>query len=483
MSRYVYAILGLLLFFSGVAFCTAAKPLMTPEKMLIVDGKPSFVLGLYENPQDDAALLEAAKAGFNLVHASANKASLDRLQKFGVKAWINLGGNLNLSDNSKENRQRLLDMVNKYKDHPALLAWEGPDEALWISWCSPVIYMTDTEYPMLKKAIEEAGDDPELKKMLIKYEDLVRRGVWDRFEVKRAEIWQRLGKTPERPDTKLTSIEANARKLGEGLGRGIDLVHKADPDHVVWLNHAPRNSIKSLRFFGKKADMIGCDIYPVPEEHYQGHSDLESIRRSSVGAYTKRMRKASPNKAYAMVLQGFGWRDIMPELDTGSIDNGIGRRPNIHETRFMAFDAIVHGANAIMYFGTYYIEKDSQLWKNIMIVAREIRTLEPALVAPPVKPAPKVSIAESLGSVDGKGVFTTLRKVGRDYVLIVVNENTCGSPFTIKKLPAELNGRTLYLLGTDESLTVKRRAFSDGIRERNVNIYATSRRFEVVKDR
>ena len=461
----------------AISCCAAAKPLMTTEKMLIVDGKPRFVLGLYENPNDDAVLKEAARAGFNLVHVSPNQAELDRVQKFGMKAWINLGGNLNLSDNSKENRQKLLDMVNKFKDHPALLIWEGPDEALWNKWYLPITYIRATEKPEIKKAIKESGDDPELKKMFDRYDDLFRRGMWEEFEVKRTEIWQRLGKTPPRPDIKLTSIRADARESGKGFGRGIDLVHKADPDHVVWLNHAPRNSIKSLRFYGRKADMIGCDIYPVPEEHLMSHSDIDSIRRSAVGAYTDRMRKASPGKAYAMILQGFGWRDILDNLKDEP-NKGVGRRPKYEETRFMAFDAIIHGANAIIYWGTAHIEKDSKLWKDIMTVGRELRSLEPALVAPPVRPAPRVLINEVLGSVDGKGVLATLRKSGKDYVLIVVNDNTCGIPFTIKKLPSELNGKTLFRLGTDESFEVKGRSFSSGIRQFDAQVYSTSRRFE-----
>ncbi|MDX9974853.1 MAG: hypothetical protein RBU21_17835, partial [FCB group bacterium] len=69
----------------------AAEVSIADDRMLVVDGKRTFVLGLYENPKDDAALQAAAKAGFNLVQATADAASLDRLQANGLHAWINVG--------------------------------------------------------------------------------------------------------------------------------------------------------------------------------------------------------------------------------------------------------------------------------------------------------------------------------------------------------------------------------------------------------
>lgn len=477
MKRLATTILCLAAVLS-VAFA-ASGPLMNKERMLIVDGKPSFILGLYEDPADDAVLKEAADSGFNLIQVYPNEAALDRMQKFGLKAWINLGSYLDLSSDTEARKQKLTDIVGECKGHPALLIWEGPDEALWSVWYTPLNYMNKTEYPQLTQLVQDAGNIPELTKMLADYKDLMKRALWEDFDENRAELWSKLGKTPPNPEVKLADMQGKAREVGKGVSKGIDLVRKMDPDHVIWLNHAPRNSVKSLRFYGKKADMIGCDIYPVPDEHNPRHSDLSNIMRSSVGEYTLRMREASPDKACAMVLQGFGWRAFNPKLGPGQpIDKGEGRVPLYRETRFMAYDSIIHGANAIMYWGTAYIDKDSQLWKDIMATGRELRALEPALIAPSVNPSPRITVEEVQGSVDGKGVFITLRKVGRDYVLIVVNENSCGVPFTISRLPKEIEGKKLYRLGTDESVTVKDCSFSDGIIEYDAHVYSTSRRFE-----
>ncbi|MEN6493330.1 MAG: hypothetical protein ABFD16_03485, partial [Thermoguttaceae bacterium] len=68
-----------------------------------------------------------------------------------------------------------------------------------------------------------------------------------------------------------------------------------------------------------------------------------------------------------------------------------------------------------------------------------------------------------------------------DWVLVAVNESFCGLPFTVKGLPASLEGKTLYRLGSDESHTVRDRQFADGIASFDVHVYATSRRFEPPK--
>jgi hypothetical protein len=120
------------------------------------------------------------------------------------------------------------------------------------------------------------------------------------------------------------------------------------------------------------------------------------------------MREAAPGKAIWMVLQGFGWRD----LKEGSQDQDPtkGRRPNYHETRFMAYNAIVHGANAILYWGTHYIEKDSSLWQHLMRIARELRAIEPGILGEVPQSQPTATANETYGSIDGQGPRLMLRK-------------------------------------------------------------------------
>jgi hypothetical protein len=57
----------------------AAPVEIAADRMLLVNGQRTFVLGLYEHPADDAVLRQVAEAGFNLLIGGASREALDRL--------------------------------------------------------------------------------------------------------------------------------------------------------------------------------------------------------------------------------------------------------------------------------------------------------------------------------------------------------------------------------------------------------------------
>jgi len=470
----------LLLMLVGCGPGKTKNPLLTENNMLLVDGKAAFILGLYENPKDDGRLKEATDAGFNLIMCPADKAALDRIDKAGAKAWINLGGALDLGKNKERNRDRLLKLVNEFKGHPALLIWEGPDEYLWQQWWGA----SSCIWKQVPEMQEMARQQPELQPILEQLMELHGRALWSKFDAKHIEFWQKSGRDMPNPQLRLGDMQENSRCAGEGLTRGIRAVKEADPRHIVWLNHAPRNSIEDLTLYGQAADMVGCDIYPVTPS--AGHSDLANTSLSSVGAYTQRMRQPDDSKACAMVLQGFSFWDLPSFRNEEGRKEKEYRRPTFRETRFMAYDAIVRGANAIMYWGTDYVKDkqadketmDTQLWRELLQTIRQLRAIDQALTAPTAAPSPTVKLASGLGSATEKELPIMLKKTGADYVLIVVNEALTSQAFTIGHLPSELDGKTMYRLGGNESVVIKDRRFSDGIASFDVSVYATSRRFE-----
>jgi hypothetical protein len=388
-----------------------------------------------------------------------------------------------LGENDENGRQKLTQTIEKTKDHPALLVWELPDEALWNIWWGRTGWVLNKQREVLRKHIEKAGPDSSQENitrwtaLLEKANDFTNRGLWKQGEDVYDVLWHELGQKNPHPDRKFSRCRADTPLLAEAMSRGCRQVQKIDPKHIIWQNHAPRNSIKSLRQFNESVDAAGCDIYPAPFNRGLDHSDMKDTNLSVVGAYTDRMRAGAPGKAIWMVLQGFGWRDINEDIRNAP-DPDKGRRPNLGETRFMAYDAIVHGANAILYWGTHYIEKDSALWGDLMKVTREIRALEPAIVGARPNKTPTAVADETYGSVDGQGPRLMLRKSDEDWVLIAVNEIGQGISFTVTGLPKSLNGRTLYRLYSDETHKVENGRFRDGICGLGVHIYATSRRFE-----
>jgi hypothetical protein len=453
------------------------------DGFLRIDGTPRLVIGIYELPEEKAKLGEIAASGFNLVRVPQDIEILDNVRDHGLYAWICLGGSVQLDADDADGERRLAGTINTFKEHPALLVWELPDEALWNVWWRRFHWVFGGQQGELRAQIrkEEADVPPATmarwRLLADRAEDYDVRGLWERAEAIYDTLWSELKAKNPHPNWKMSQCPAESRALIAATKRGCELVRRLDPEHPIWQNHAPRNSLDSLRQYNEMVDAAGCDIYPVPFNYGVGHSDLKDTNLSAVGAYTDRMGQAAPGKSVWMVLQGFGWRDIS-EKDKNDPDPAKGRRPSLRETRFMAYDAIVHGANAILYWGTHAIEKDSVLWQDLMKVARELRALEPAIVAPRPNAEPLARADETYGSIDGSGPVLMLRRAGSDWVLLAVNDHAQGISFSITHLPPELEGKTLYRLYSQESHVVKNATIRDGIRGFGIHVYATSRRFE-----
>lgn len=448
-----------------------------------IDGRPRLILGLYEMPEDDVKLKEIAESGFNLVRAPQDTAALDKIWEHGLYTWICLGRTVQLGAADADDRRRLSKLVNRYKDHPSLLVWELPDEALWNIWWSKYYWVFGGQQRELQRHIKAAqGNTPDetvakWRSLLARADDYTHRSLWKQGEAIYDLLWSQLNTENPHPDWKMSQCPAQSIRLIEATERGCDLLRRLDPGHPIWQNHAPRNALGSLQRYNHMVDAAGCDIYPVPFNNGVGHSDLKDINLTAVGAYTDRMKAAAPGKSNWMVLQGFGWRDLQEEAQRDP-DPDKGRRPNLRETRFMAYDAIVHGANAILYWGTASIEKDSALWRDLMTIVTELRALEPAIVGRAARSEPMARADETYGSIDGRGPRLMLRKAGDDWVLIAVNECAQGISFDVTGLPEELEGKTFYRLYWPETQIVEAGGFHDGIRGLDVHIYATSRRFE-----
>jgi hypothetical protein len=158
------------------------------------------------------------------------------------------------------------------------------------------------------------------------------------------------------------------------LERVIRTLRALDPGHQAWVNLSPYATDGQLQSFGASADVLGFDIYPIPEGHY----GLPNESLSVVGDYTERVQAAAPAGADVwMILQAFGYSD----LDEGT----EGRRPTPDELRFMVYDALVHGARGVMFFGSHQLRNtiplDEPVWDaGVRRAARELGIIGPLLL-------------------------------------------------------------------------------------------------------
>ena len=429
----------------------AAPAVIAEDRMLEADGKRVFVLGLYENP-GDAQLDEVAAAGFNLVRTSADTAALDRLWSKGIYAWINTGYAIDLGVDTASRESELKRLVAEFSQHPGFLVWEVPDEALWNTWYGAMQWRRGAEPREQNAAIAELQDAnlaAELRAMRDEAEAAYGRGEPRIGEELGDAVWRKLGKEPPHPDLNLSNAPERQNRLAEGMVQGYRLLQSIDPNHPIWMNHAPRNSIAQLAQFNLGADAVGCDIYPVPKARDNGHSDLMDQSLSCAGAYTRRMQAAAPGKPVWMVLQGFGWADL--EKDKIHEKPDERRRPNPGESRFMAYDAIVNGARGILYWGTAYVEKDSPFWADLLSLVAELSAQQPVISAPDAALEIEVTFAETWGSVD-RGVRVLPKQVGDQVYLLAVNEWSEPLVYTLHGLESVEGTRYRDLVSEQETI-------------------------------
>lgn len=175
------------------------------------------------------------------------------------------------------------------------------------------------------------------------------------------------------------------------------------------------------------SDVYGFDVYPV----FEGMPSPPHL--AAVGQYVEHAKDIAPHARHLSVLQGFGQVDLK---------SGSGRRPTRDETRFMAYDAVVHGARTVMWYGASAIEEASELWSAIRDTAQELKRLDPVLGLAPADPTFSDPSVRALGR---------WIKEGSRWVLVLVNEDGTQPRTVSAPLPRELRGSVQVQYFFDES--------------------------------
>jgi len=204
-----------------------------------------------------------------------------------------------------------------------------------------------------------------------------------------------------------------------------EFVRRLDPDHLFYLNHAPTNLVSTLRQYNAAGDIIATDIYPViprgiPElyalwpDGQQG--DFTDATIGQVGRYTDKMRAvAGPSMPVFLVLQAFAWEELR-ERDR---DPAMALYPTRAETRFMAYQAIVHGANGLLYYGLGPRTAPA-FWDELRAVTGELARLRVALAGRTLDLKLPIEYHDTGHSLD-RGIEYRMKQAERGALLISVN--------------------------------------------------------------
>lgn len=213
----------------------------------------------------------------------------------------------------------------------------------------------------------------------------------DKWDASAAELRERVRKVKDHPalaflesvdEPAWTWMEDGQRVPAQAFVEAYPIIKEIDPNHLLYLNHAPTNLVKTMQAYNPGTDIVAMDIYPVNpggiksqfalfEDGHQG--DLNNMTISQVGEYVDKMRQVTgPNRPLFMVLQGFAWEMLVEEK--WRRDEKI-LYPSYAETRFMAFQSLIKGANGIIYWGHAYTPQPSQFWSDLKRVTREVADL------------------------------------------------------------------------------------------------------------
>jgi len=273
-----------------------------------------------------------------------------------------------------------------------------------------------------------------------------------------------------------TFMKAEQRVPWQLLEDTYKIIKTQDPKHLVYLNQAPTNLVSTLCLYNSGTDVVACDIYPVNPGSKPGFAlfpdgmqgDLNNEHISQVGEYVDKMRQVTgPNRPLLMVLQAFAWEALEDELGLKEKREEKIQYPSYAQSRFMAFQSLIRGANGIVYWGSQSMPQPSQAWTDIKRVAREVADLAGPLEARTASLRVAIDYHEMGHSVDD-GVQTLVKEQGGHLYLFTCNadKNVC------KATLSGLDGWTsCTVLNENRTLPVENAAVTDTWRRFDVHIY------------
>ena len=382
------------------------------DGFLINDGQRLFPLGFYELPESDEGLKAMANAGVNLVRCR-NRADLDRLHALGMQGVMPLPLE---QGPTEEFRARVAEVA----DHPALAVWEGPDEVVWNYTAFSGLFRTMGVYKT--------------------------REAW----------WE------QAPEARAYAAE-QAAKLVPNMRAAAAVIRELDAlKRPVWINEAKNSDVYYVRQYLDFVDITGCDYYPV-------HEDRRNI--AEIAGAKERWNQIGRGMPVYMVLQAFSWHELGEYYDAKN-----EAYPTFDESRFMAYDAIVHGADGILYWGSSFLKSEA-CRASIYALTKELAALQPFLTAPDV-PGVRLSVIEDKNPDMTPRVAGLARCAGDDWLVVLVNEDDVPHTAVIVEGLEALNGRTLCQLYTEDAAVVARGELIARLQPKAVQVYVTSRDYE-----
>ena len=415
----------------GLAAVGAAQPntapskvAITPEHVLSINGRNVFPIGVSLPPPPDAK-------------TPAGKLAFDELRNAGV-ILIRTGPMRDVEQGRKFSVWNH-DWAEREKEFMNAAAHAG-------LYCAP----------FLKELAAIDGNHPEreasLRRVIRFFKNNPGLGVW---------------KGADEPQWGQIPIPA--------LTRAYKIIREEDPNHPIWIVHAPRGTVEQLRAYNSTFDIGGVDIYPVsdpPGRHLAATDKNREI--SAVGDYTQKMTRVLGGQKPLWLTLQIAFSGTEPPKRPLVF-------PTLRQQRFMTYEAIINGARGLVYFGgtlqPTLSDRDRKLgwnwtyWDDVLrSVVQEVGDKGPlgeALCAADSKLPLKAN---------GSGIELRVREVGRHvYVLACCRDPHKTVQVQFSGLPNDVaEGEVLFESG--RKIAATNGSFNDSFAPFDVHVYKLARR-------
>lgn len=405
------------------------------DGLLIKDGKRLFPIGWYHMPKDNASLKELADAGFNIIRCGS-KEDLDRVHAVGIKGWMPMPLQGGVTEEFKKKVQSVV-------GHPALAIWEGPDEII-------LSFTQDYQYSLTDP------DDP--FSLHGKYNPEARITPWR-------------NQTPKM----VQYAKEKSPKVMTNMIDAISYIRSVDPNNLqVWINEGAHSAPFYVRQYLNAIDITGCDYYPISGTR---NKRPPNRRIESIGYITEQWKEIGMGKPVYMILQAFSWPDLGEKESSSAY-------ASFDESRFMAYDAIAHGARGVFYFGGNTISSED-FRQSLYALTSELDALQPFLTSPEQEQIGVYVMRDfqrqypyHSPSRDQQEVAWSIKQYGRDWMIALVNDaDVTLQNVTVKGL-MHLNGLKFVELYGDEEVIVENEEFMTRMKPHEVKVFATRKKWE-----
>ena len=273
----------------------------------------------------------------------------------------------------------------------------------------------------------------------------------------------------------------------EQVKRGQALVRQLDPHHPVLVVEWPK-AVDRLGLWKEVGDIYGTDLYPIPRSRAYGglpNKDITQMRD-----YLAAIRQERGDRPMMLVLQAWNWEPL---------NYGKSGYPTVAESRFMAYQGVIHGAKALFYYGQLHCSRPNsasalysaatdpatqqaefqkclalnrEFWQGHKSFFQELAQAADIFVLRDAAPEKRASLVDSAGK---EAPVEMLTKQGTQRYILAVNASPTATSATFQ-IPQAMNEKEIHVRFENRSLKVEGGRFSDSFEPYGVHVYAESQK-------